>query len=88
MESSNLLIQYILVGIILLSVAVWIIVKIVRLRKKGVSPACAGCVIANRCRSNPNAKLESEIAQNKAEKLYNSQPDRSECKKGISKINI
>lgn len=46
--TTNLLIQYIAVGIILLATVVWIIVKFIKNRKSG-SNSCCGCSLSQNC---------------------------------------
>lgn len=45
----NLVIQYTIVGIILLAVAVWLTVKFIRKGKRRGSGACAGCALSAHC---------------------------------------
>lgn len=45
---NNLLIQYILVGLILFGTTVWVVWKIVSLRKSKVSKCC-GCSLGDKC---------------------------------------
>lgn len=45
---TNLLIQYIVTGVLILAALVWIIVKIVRLGK-GKSSGCPGCALSGSC---------------------------------------
>lgn len=53
--ASNLIAQYIIVGIILLAASAWIIWKLIKLRKKGVK-SCCGCALADACEKNKNKK--------------------------------
>lgn len=46
--TKNEIIQYTLVGIIILGAIVWIIVKSIRNRKSGAT--CCGCALADSCR--------------------------------------
>ncbi len=45
----NLIIQYIIVGIILAAVAVAVVWKLIKLRKSDAPPACAGCALSRSC---------------------------------------
>lgn len=45
----NLAIQYIIVGIILAAVAVYIALKLIKLKKTDVPPTCAGCALSQTC---------------------------------------
>lgn len=47
--TTDLIIQYSIVGLILLAACVWIILKIKK-RKKNDSDACCGCTIADSCK--------------------------------------
>lgn len=46
--SANLLIQYILVGVILLAATVWIIWKLIKIKKHGPK-SCCGCSLSESC---------------------------------------
>lgn len=59
--SSSLVIQYIIVGLILLATVIWIIVKIVKLKKHGAT-SCCGCSTAASC---PTAALKKQADRNK-----------------------
>lgn len=48
--STNLIIQYVAVGAILLAVAVWVAVKFIKMRKEGPK-SCCGCGLADKCPS-------------------------------------
>lgn len=50
-HDTNLLIQYIVTGAILLTVAVVIVRKLVRLRRQGVKggASCCGCALSDQC---------------------------------------
>lgn len=48
-DSTNLILQYIVVGAILVAVAVWIIWKLIRLKKHGKPDACCGCGLYESC---------------------------------------
>lgn len=55
--STNLIIQYIIVGVILLGVAIWVAWKIYHIRKSGAK-SCCGCSLGDSC---PNkAKFKSK----------------------------
>lgn len=49
--STNLLIQYIIVGAILLAASVWIILKLIKIRKQGPR-SCCGCALSQTCNIN------------------------------------
>ena len=61
----NLTIQYIIVGIILAAVAVYIVLKLIKLKKTDAPPACAGCALSQTC-----AKKGKNL-----NKLNNTKPD-------------
>lgn len=46
--TTNLLIQYILVGAILLATTVWIIWKLIKIKKNGPK-SCCGCSLSESC---------------------------------------
>lgn len=46
--STNLLVQYILVGLIIVAAIFWTVRKIISGRKKG-NPGCFGCALADSC---------------------------------------
>lgn len=46
--TTNLLIQYILVGAILLAISVWIVWKLIKLKKQGPK-SCCGCSLSESC---------------------------------------
>lgn len=59
--STNLLIQYILVGAILLSAVVWVIYKAVKRDKKNTATgSCHGCSLSQVCGDSKRNKTESE----------------------------
>lgn len=47
--TTNLIVQYILVGLTLLGVAVWVIWKILEIRKDNTRSACSCCEISKSC---------------------------------------
>ena len=55
----NLTIQYIIVGIILAAVAVYIVLKLIKLKKSDTPPACAGCALSKNC-SKKEKNLKSK----------------------------
>lgn len=55
----NMTIQYIIVGIILAAVAVYIVWKLKKLKKSDNPPACAGCSLANDCKKKINIKQQN-----------------------------
>ena len=54
----NLLIQYSIVGVILLGICVWIIWKISKKNKKNSNPCC-GCGLAESCNKIKNKNLKN-----------------------------
>lgn len=58
--ATSLIIQYILVGIILLAAIVWIAIRLFRLRKKGAGRSCCGCSLADSCNKQSQRKGKSE----------------------------
>lgn len=53
-ETANLLLQYIIVGLILLGISIFVIIKLFRIKKKGIPSKCCGCSMSDAC----NAKLK------------------------------
>ncbi len=51
----NLLIQYIILGIIMLGVIVWIIRKITK-KSKSSGNSCCGCALSEKCTDKKNDK--------------------------------
>lgn len=50
-QDTILTIQYIIVGIILTGIALFLAVRIIKLRKRGVKPgSCCGCALADNCK--------------------------------------
>lgn len=49
--TANLIIQYCIVGLVLLGAVVWIIWKLVGLRKRSNVKSCCGCALAGSCAS-------------------------------------
>lgn len=47
--TTDYIIQYSIVGLILLGVCIWIIVSIFKKNKKGKSGTCCGCSLAESC---------------------------------------
>lgn len=47
--SPDMIIQYSIVGLILLAACVWIIYKVAKNRKKGDSNSCCGCALSDSC---------------------------------------
>ncbi|MDE5888127.1 MAG: FeoB-associated Cys-rich membrane protein [Muribaculaceae bacterium] len=47
-SSTNLLIQYIIVGLILTAIFVWVVFKIMNIKKED-SPKCCGCSLEGAC---------------------------------------
>lgn len=45
---SNLLIQYIVTGVLVLAALIWIIIKFVKMAK-GKTSGCPGCALSERC---------------------------------------
>lgn len=59
-NSANTIIQYALVGIILAAIIIWIVWKMIKLRKKGATlNSCCGCAIADSCRK-PEKKINEK----------------------------
>ena len=54
--TDNLIIQYTFVGIILLAICLWIIIKVFKKNKKSKGH-CSGCSLADTCLRKPNEKL-------------------------------
>ncbi|MCH5234033.1 MAG: FeoB-associated Cys-rich membrane protein [Muribaculaceae bacterium] len=52
--TTDIIIQYTIVGLILLAVCVWIIWKLTRKRKNTPSNSCCGCAIADSCKKAKN----------------------------------
>lgn len=52
--TTDLVIQYSIVGLILLLALGWIIWKSLNKRKKGAGSACCGCAIADSCKKVQN----------------------------------
>lgn len=52
--TTEIIIQYSIVGLILLAACVWIILKIARKNKNKQSGACCGCAIADSCKKVKN----------------------------------
>lgn len=48
-DSANLILQYIVVGAILVAVAVWVVCRLIRLKKQGKPDACCGCGLSESC---------------------------------------
>lgn len=46
---TNLILQYIIVGMILGGVSVWIIIRLIRIRRHGLKNPCAGCSLSESC---------------------------------------
>ncbi len=46
---ANLIIQYIIVGMILGGVSVWIIIRLIHIRRHGIKNPCAGCSLSESC---------------------------------------
>ena len=57
--SANLIIQYIIVGLILVGVVVWILRKIIILGKRGNAKSCCGCSLANACGKKESVRRDS-----------------------------
>ena len=47
--SSNLIIQYSVVGVILLGISIWLFIKIFRTGKKKNGGSCCGCSLYDHC---------------------------------------
>lgn len=64
--SANIIIQYIIVGIALLAVVIWIVRKIIHIRKSGQVASCCGCSMAEACKKNINssARMPSDSHAN------------------------
>lgn len=54
--TTNLTIQYCIVGLVLLAAVVWIVWKLVSMRKQG-NISCSGCALADTC-CNKNKKTK------------------------------
>lgn len=52
----NETVQYIIVGIVLFVAAIYIAMKLVKLRKKGKIDACYGCTLSETCNKKTNTK--------------------------------
>lgn len=50
----NELVQYIMVGVVLFVAGVYIIIKLVKLRKKGKLDTCCGCALSDTCNKKQN----------------------------------
>ncbi len=48
----SLTLQYIFVGLVLLGAAVYIVIKIIALRRKGHVDSCCGCTLSEACDKN------------------------------------
>lgn len=51
-EQTNLIIQYTIVGLLLLAVSVWIVWKLIRMRKQKNVGGCCGCSLSDTCLKN------------------------------------
>lgn len=58
--TANLIIQYCIVGLVLLGAVVWIIWKLVGLRKRGNVKSCCGCALAGSCASKNTKNKKTE----------------------------
>ncbi len=45
----NEVVQYIMLGVVLFAAAVYIIIKLVKLRRKGRLDSCCGCALSDTC---------------------------------------
>lgn len=64
----NLLIQYIVTGILVLAALIWIIVKLVKMAK-GKESGCPGCALSDRC-------TKPEKSQKRNKDCCSSGPDK------------
>jgi len=71
--SVNLTIQYIFVGIILLAILVWTIVRFIRLRKQGAPDSCCGCSLGDACGKRMKAQKKQPRHNDCADKQCNTQ---------------
>lgn len=63
-NSVNNIIQYALVGLILIAIIIWIVWKLIKLRKKGDTlNSCCGCAFTDSCRK-PERKLNEKQCHN------------------------
>lgn len=61
--NTNLIIQYTLVGIVLLGVTVWAVWKIINIRKEGTQSACSCCAINRNCAKKGVTQKLNEMRQ-------------------------
>ncbi len=47
--TANLIIQYIIVGLILAGIVVWVGIRLYRIRKRGKIDSCCGCSLSGAC---------------------------------------
>lgn len=48
----GLTLQYIVVGLVLFGAAVYIVIKLIKLRRKGHIDSCCGCSLSETCNKN------------------------------------
>lgn len=76
--TTNLLIQYILVGAILLAISVWIVWKLIKIKRQGPK-SCCGCSLSESCGKKPiknktisnDCRISSDIVQHSQTKVEN-----------------
>lgn len=52
----NETVQYIIVSVVLLAAAVYVVIKLVKLRKQGKLDSCCGCALSENCNKKLNKK--------------------------------
>ena len=66
--SPDMIIQYSIVGLILLAAFGWILWKMLRKNKGGSSDSCCGCAIADSCQKKNLVKTEKIEKRGKPDK--------------------
>lgn len=62
---TNLIIQYILVGITLGAVIIWCILKIRKARKRGIKSSCCGCALSESCSKSKATDCDEQAGAEK-----------------------
>lgn len=66
--TTNLIVQYTLVGMILLAASVWIVWKLIKIKRQGPK-SCCGCSLSQTCGKTTPRKKERDCCTGNSPKI-------------------
>lgn len=74
--TTNLIIQYIVVGVILAGAVVWVVWKTIQRRKGKSGGACCGCALSDHCSGQSS---HSKTRKRDSVEIHKECPERRDC---------